>query len=226
MQHSFWLERWQEDRIGFHQNIVNPYLSKYWASLKLSHGSPVFVPLCGKSNDLIYLHEQGHKVIGNELSPLAVTDFYTEQQLIASKSVLSNEKNYSDEQSLVHWESAKADIMCGDFFLLKKQHLPDISAVYDRAALVALPLEMRHKYVIKLLELMPEQVSIFLITLEYDEKEKQGPPFSVPEREVRQHFQEYFDINLLEVQDINEDQRSPASQNMSYFRELVFLLSR
>jgi len=123
-----------------------------------------------------------------------VQDFYTEQQLNASKKVISSEKNYSGTSEMILWESPEVDILCGDFFALKNEHLYDISAVYDRAALVALASEMREKYVKKMLTLLPEKVSMLLLTLDYDENEKQGPPFSVTEQEV---YRLYGEPNLL-----------------------------
>ncbi len=226
MHHSFWHQHWQEQRIGFHLDNVNPYLSKYWHRLNLAVQSRVFVPLCGKSKDLYYLYQQGFRVLGNELSTLAVQDFYTEQQLNASKTIISDEKIFSDQIELTLWSSPEVDILCGDFFALKKDYLHDLAAVYDRAALVALPPEMREKYVQKMLELLPQKVSMLLLTLEYDEKEKQGPPFSVTQEEVYRLYDEHFDIKLLEVADIPTEKRSPRSQNMSYFNERAFLLTR
>ena len=226
MHHSYWHQRWQEQRIGFHLEKTNSYLARYWSLLDLPEQSHVFVPLCGKSNDLHYLHQQGHRVTGNELSPLAVRDFYTEQQLIASKSAIYNENYDSGQTQLTLWSSPEVDIICGDFFAINKQQLHDIDAVYDRAALVSLPREMRKKYVQKLLEIIPKKISILLVTLDYNENEKQGPPFSVPEEEVFQLYEAYFDIKLLEVADIKPDKRSPRSQKLSYFNERVFLLKR
>ena len=226
MHHSFWHQRWQEQRIGFHLDKVNPYLSKYWHRLNVAKQSRIFVPLCGKSMDLHFFHQQGLRVLGNELSTLAVQDFYTEQQLNASKTIISTEKNLSDASDLTLWSSPEVDILCGDFFALEKEHLSDISAVYDRAALVALPAELREKYVEKMLTLLPQNVSMLLLTLDYDEKEKQGPPFSVTEEEVYRLYGEHFEIELLELADISAENRSPRSQNMSYFNERVFLLTK
>lgn len=226
MHHSFWHQRWQEQRIGFHLDTINPYLSKYWPRLKLPEQSRVFVPLCGKSHDLRYFHQQGYRVIGNELSRVAVQDFYTEQQLIASKSVISSENSDQAQMEMTLWNNPEVDIYCGDFFALHKEQLSDIKAVYDRASLVALPQEMREQYVQKLLEIIPKKISMLLLTLDYNENEKQGPPFSVTKEEVYRHYNEHFDIEQLEVADIAAESRSPRSQNMTYFNERVFLLTR
>lgn len=226
MHHSYWHQRWQERQIGFHLDEINSYLSKYWPHLELPEQSRVFVPFCGKTHDLRYFHEQGYRVIGNELSTLAVQDFYTEQQLNASKTIISTKNNDPQQTEMTLWQSPEVDIICGDFFALTKDQVTDIEAVYDRAALVALPPEMREKYVQKMLSLLPDKVSMLLLTLDYDESEKQGPPFSVTEEEVQRLYQDHFDIQCLEVADISEEQRSPRSQNMSYFNERVFLLKR
>ncbi len=225
MHASFWHQRWQEQRIGFHQNKINPYLSKYWPKLNITENSRVFVPLCGKSLDLCYFPQQGLKVLGNELSTLAVQDFYTEQQLIASKTVICDENSATGQTQMSLWQSKDIDLLCADFFTLKKEQLTDIKAVYDRAALVALPSEMRRKYVQKMLEILPDKISMLLLTLDYNENEKQGPPFSVTQEEVYELYEPYFNIELLELSAIEPQQRSPRSQNMSYFNERVFYLS-
>jgi len=226
MQHSYWHKRWEEQRIGFHLDKVNPYLVKYWPKLEVAKNSQIFVPLCGKSHDLRFFYQQGCKAIGNELSTLAVQDFYTEQQLNASKTIIFSKNSESNASELMLWESPEVDIVSGDFFALKKEYFPDFSVVYDRASLVALPSEMREKYVQKLLTLLPDNVSILLLTLDYDENEKQGPPFSVTEDEVYRLYEADFNIERLEVADINSKDRSPRSQNMSYFNERVFLLNK
>ncbi len=122
MQHSYWLERWQNNRIRFHLDSINPFLSKYWSRLNLPENSRIFVPFCGKSKDMIFLQQHGHQVIGNELSPLAVKDFYTEQQLNASKSVISAENSTSPADGMQQWSSEKVDIICGDLFPWKKSN--------------------------------------------------------------------------------------------------------
>ncbi len=225
MHASFWHQGWQEQRIGFHQNKINPYLSKYWPKLNITENSRVFVPLCGKSLDLCYFPQQGLKVLGNELSTLAVQDFYTEQQLIASKTVICDENSVTVQAQMSLWQSKDIDLLCGDFFALKKKQLTDIKAVYDRAALVALPSEMRRKYVRKMREILPDKISMLLLTLDYNENEQQGPPFSVTQEEVYELYEPCFNIELLELSETEPQQRSPRFQNMSYFNERVFYLS-
>ena len=78
MKKDYWLERWEQEEIGFHQNDINPYLCRYWQELRLAQGSEVFVPLCGKSRDMLWLYKQGYSVLGVEFSIVAIQAFFEE----------------------------------------------------------------------------------------------------------------------------------------------------
>ena len=80
MEEGFWQARWQRNQIGFHRQEVNPGLKKYWPTLQVAPGRCVFVPLCGKSLDLLWLAEQGYCVLGVELIEKAVVDFFFRAQ--------------------------------------------------------------------------------------------------------------------------------------------------
>jgi thiopurine S-methyltransferase len=185
MQHQFWLERWEQNRIGFHQNEINQYLSEHWAELGLPEGAPVFVPLCGKSLDMLWLRQQGHAVHGIELSEKALSAFFEENRI--DVEVRRGE----------HFTEYLADglhLLAGDFFALERENLSGVYAVYDRASLIALPPSLRADYARKMAQLLPSGAHILLITMEYPEETLEGPPFSVDEREVGQLFGESFDI--------------------------------
>lgn len=179
MHADFWHQRWQENRIGFHQDEVNPYLVEYWPKLGVPPPARVFVPLCGKSLDLVWLLEQGYQVEGVELSELAVQAFFEEQKLPARRARLGD---------WTVWESAGIRLWCGDFFDLGAAQLGALEAVYDRAALIALPAPMRQRYVQHLLQLAGGCPQL-LVTLSYPQEEMDGPPFSVEPDEI-QHLYE------------------------------------
>ena len=175
MGKMYWLDRWERDEIGFHQTDVNAYLGKYWPELKLTHSSKVFVPLCGKSRDMLWLNEQGHTVLGVELSKLAVEAFFKENKYAPQHETNDKFDVFSvDELS----------ILCGNFLDLDKNDLANVSAVYDRASLVALPPEMRERYVKHLTNILPPNTQILLITFDYPQSEMAGPPFAVSPDEV------------------------------------------
>ncbi|MFY0676431.1 MAG: thiopurine S-methyltransferase [Neptuniibacter sp.] len=187
MKHDFWHQRWSEGRIGFHQADFNPYLKKYWQLLSLAGDDRVFVPLCGKSKDMLWLREQGHEVLGVELNSSACEAFFAENEA---------EPEFSQRPGFVVRSVDGVQLLCGDFFSLNAEDLRDVSAVYDRAALIALPPEMRVQYVEYLTQILPRGVQILLITLEFEGEG--GPPFSVQGTEVERLFGAAFEIECLE----------------------------
>ncbi len=193
MDPDFWLQRWREGRIGFHNDRVLPLLPKHWPALGLARGSRVFVPLAGKSLDMLWLAAQGHRVLGVELSALAVEQFFAENALVPER----RETRYG-----VHHTAGTIELVCGDAFALDEDILADCAGVYDRAALIALPPALRARYVDELYVRLPHDCRGLLITLEYPQHEKSGPPFSVPEAEVRARFAPHWDLDLLERRDL------------------------
>ncbi|MCC5860745.1 MAG: thiopurine S-methyltransferase [Gammaproteobacteria bacterium] len=175
MNPQFWHERWRENRIGFHLDEVNPRLVEHWPALELPVPARVLVPLCGKSVDMAWLRERGHDVVGVELSPIAVEAFFAEQQLLPRCEVTGD---------LVIWRAPGIEIYCGDFFAIDTERLGRLDALYDRAALIALPAEMRPRYVEHLARLLPTGAPGLLLTLDYHQASMAGPPFAVPDAEV------------------------------------------
>ena len=183
MESDFWKERWRNEQTGFHEGVCNSNLKAHWQELNLAKGARVLVPLCGKSVDILWLSQQGYEVIGIELSEIAVHDFFEENDLSATKSNLGDDCQ--------RWKSTYINILCGDFFLVKREMLGRIDALYDRAALIALPEKMRTDYVQHLLKLCGA-VPQLLICLEYEQSVLNGPPFSVPPVEVGEYYQEFY----------------------------------
>ncbi len=218
MQHEFWHQRWQENKIGFHLPKVNANLLKHVSRLQLTSGAKVFVPLSGKSNDLIFLQQQGYDIVANELSQLAVTAFFTENKISYA--------NNDEENGLLIYQSEKIKFLQGDFFALKGNNIGHIDALYDRAALIALPKEMRILYVEQIKQLITTAHKILLVTLEYQQDLKQGPPFSVTQEEVNELFQQNYDIQLLDEQQIAKDQRSDSSQGIEMLEKTYLLKSK
>lgn len=198
MEPSFWHQRWENNKIGFHLGQVNPYLVKYWPELGLHMGSRIFVPLCGKSLDLLWLAEQGHDVIGVEISPIAVRAFFEDNRL---------KPEVTQEGAFEIWSVDQITILLGDYFELHPTQLGEVEAVYDRASLVALPQEMRADYVEHLNALCPT-VPRLLITLDYDQSCMEGPPFAVSHEEVQELYEDRSSLVLLGASDVlNENER-------------------
>ncbi|GGY13629.1 thiopurine S-methyltransferase [Rhodanobacter panaciterrae] len=217
MDPDFWHQRWREGRIGFHQDTPTPLLLEHWPALALAPGSQVFVPLAGKSLDLVWLAAQGHRVLGVELSPLAVAQFFDEHGLTPQ---------VHDSRYGRHYRAGDIELICGDVFGLDVDALVDCAAVYDRAALIALPPPLRRRYVRELHALLPVGCRGLLITLEYPPHEKQGPPFAVPEAEVRELYGHDWDVTTLERRDILVQQPGFVAEGVSALETVVYRLSR
>ncbi len=193
MEPGFWHERWREGRIGFHQASVTPQLERHWDALGLPAGGTVFVPLCGKSLDMRWLADRGHRVLGVELSDIAVRDFFAGQGLVPSL----RETVYG-----VHHAAGPFEIIVGDAFALDREALADCAGVFDRAALIALPPDMRRRYAATTWAALPAGCRGLLVTLEYPQTEKAGPPFAVEAAEVEALFGGDWSPVLLERADI------------------------
>lgn len=216
MKKNFWLERWERKETGFHQNEINPYLRQYWQELHLARDSEVFVPLCGKSSDLLWLRKQGHPVLGVELSAIAAQAFFEENGYIPHR-VASGEFDC--------YEADGIRILCGDFFDLRKEDLSKVCAVYDRASLVALPPDMRERYARHLTSILPPVTQILLITFDYPQPEMPGPPFAVSPGEVETLYRPYAEIRQLAQMDVLAQNPRFQERGLRRLQESIFHLT-
>ncbi|WP_201510221.1 thiopurine S-methyltransferase [Psychrobacter alimentarius] len=194
MNPEFWQKRWQEKRIGFNQSKVNPLLIKYWSELNLTAGSRIFVPLCGKSIDMVWLAAQGYDVVGVELVESAVQAFFNEQNIEPTVFQHIENSNVACYQGKLLGQNV--ELWVADIFDLTAEDIGKIDAVYDKAALIALPVDMRFDYSEQIRK-MSGNGPQFLITLDYDQNKKNGPPFSVSSEQVQQYYSSHYHIAEL-----------------------------
>ncbi len=190
MEQQYWMHCWDENQIGFHQNSFNRLLEKYWTSLSIPQGGSVFVPLCGKSRDMVYLTQSGYKVIGAELSELAIQSFLSENGIIADRT---------SAPEYVAYQSQDYALYVGDVFDIFDRCTAGISAVYDRASLVALPEPMRSRFVVCQRRFFPPGCVIFLISLEYESDTVNPPPFAIEHSEIEHHYASWCEVQHLET---------------------------
>ena len=216
MKKEFWMERWKKEEIGFHQNEINPYLSQYWHELHADRIGQAFVPLCGKSRDMLWLHEQGHPVLGVELSAIAVQAFFEES---------GNAPQHDTYGKFDCYQADDIRILCGDFFDLTKDDLAKVCAVYDRASLIALPPEMRERYARHLVSILPPATQSLLITVDYPQQEMPGPPFAVSTGEVESLYRRHAEIRLLAQLDVLPQNPRFQERGLSRLQESIYLLT-
>lgn len=210
MDAKFWLERWKSGQIGFHASEANPLLVAHFAALELSPDARVFVPLCGKTRDIAWLLSQGHQVVAVELSQLAIDQLFAELEVVPEIAA---------EDDLLRYHAPGLTVFVGDFFALTPDLLGRADAIYDRAALVALPPEMRSRYAEHLMALTARAPQL-VICFSYDQHLHAGPPFSVEAAEVAQLYGTGYSIELL------ADQPAKGGLRGDPAREMVWLLQR
>ena len=187
---TFWLGRWDIGQIGFHQGDTNSRLHDFWPSLGIASQASVFVPLCGKSLDMHFLADLGHRVVGVEFSETAVRAFFDEAGL---------DYQCNDTGAVPCFEGGAFRLFCGDFFALGRDQLGDIAAVYDRASLIALPPETRTRYAAHMRTLAAGASDMLALTIEYDQNAVGGPPFSVPVDELKSLYADGWTVETLHV---------------------------
>ena len=217
MQAEFWLDRWRAAQIGFHQASTDRHLKAYWPSLKLPAGSPIFVPLCGKSLDLLWLRDQGHSVSGVELSPIALESFCMENGVPARRRVLTEFDVYEAESLM---------LFRGDFFKLSRSLLVDASAVYDRAALISWTPALRSAYVNHLTSLIGAGAQTLLISVEYPEAQMAGPPFPLTRDAIEELYAAHYSIELLGRHEILDLEPRLRARGLTELREVAYRLTR
>ena len=207
MEHSFWHDRWESGRIGFHEREPNPLLVTHFPALSVPENGRVFVPLCGKTLDIAWLLSKGHHVAGAELSELAIRQLFED---------LGVEPKISDLGKLKCYSADSIDIFVGDVFDLTSTLLGTVDAVFDRAAFVALPEHMRSAYAPHIADITGNAPQL-LVTFEYDQAQLDGPPFSIDGEEVKQRYGDLYDVSRLERVDVTGGLKGAAAKESIWF---------
>jgi thiopurine S-methyltransferase len=217
VQTDFWDDHWRQGRIGFHRTSPHPALRDHWSRLELPYGSRVLVPLCGKSVDLLWLHEAGHDVVGVEWSAIAVESFCLENGVPARRRT---------RDGFDVFESPRLALWRGDYFALTAGHAGRCVAAYDRAALVAFGPDRRAAYAQHTAALLPPGARLLLVTVEYAQDAMPGPPFAVAAGEVRALYGPAFDVEELDRRDVLAEEPKMRARGLDRFAEAVYRLVR
>lgn len=195
---QYWLDRWQEEKTPFfHLDETHPLLKKYFDDcLSLSDESVVFVPLAGKTLDLLWLREK-YPVVAVEISDIAVKAFFKENELNPKVTECDYGKIYQVE-NLTFYQANLYD--------LPDSILSSISHIYDRASLIAFNEEKRPKYVSFLQQKCVSLKEWFLVSLYFEVSGYQGPPFPLSEQELNSLFKNYFTIDVIHQQQSEMDE--------------------
>ena len=221
MHADYWHQKWAEDKIAFHQERFNKRLVECWPTLDIDPSTPVFVPLCGKSLDMLWLHGRGHPVFGVDLSELACEAFFTENSLPFERRAVERGTEFTGGG-----DAAGIRLIAGDFFALTPVDTEHVHAVYDRASLIAMNDELRPDYARQLIDLLPLQTRGLVIAIEYDRARMKGPPFSVPDAEVRRLLGKSFELEELAHHGGRERLGNLAERGLDALDERVYGVRR
>ncbi|HEC58076.1 hypothetical protein LCGC14_0631150 [marine sediment metagenome] len=210
MDVNFWHNKWQNNQIAFHRSNPNPLLVAHFDALSLTKANTIFIPLCGKTLDIAWLLSKGYRVVGAELVESAIEQLFAELAMTPKVTVIGEIKHYSAQN---------IDIYVGDIFDITQTLLGPVDAIYDRAALVTLPNEIRPQYYAHLMNIT-QQAPQLLIAYHYDQQLVQGPPFSISNQEVSQHYQKHYTLTLIESVDVEGGMKGQCEAT-----ENVWLLS-
>lgn len=215
MKPSFWHACWEKNSLGFHQKSIHPFLEQYFLPRIKEEHSSVFVPLCGKSDDMMWLAEH-LSVVGAELSDIACRDFFLERNIEASVEKRDAFDTYSYE-NLTLWQ--------GDFFQLPSHDFQSFDWIYDRAAIIALPEAMQADYVNKLASFISGKTQLFLISVEFPQEQLSGPPFSLPYDRLASLFSQ-FSVACVAERELEDKTFAQRTFDVSYLREKLYIISR
>lgn len=213
MDKNFWLERWETNNIPFHLEQTNPSLLKYQHFFTAKTNNNIFLPLCGKTLDIKWFLSQNQNIIGVELSEKAVIELFENLGVNPKVSGLQDMKLYFTKNVAIY---------VGNIFSLTKELIGNIDYIYDRAALVALPKEVRIKYTSHLMNITNSAEQL-LITYNYDQTLMDGPPFSLSHNEIETHYSKRYSIKILETLIIPNGLKGicPATEEIWYLKKNV-----
>lgn len=215
MEKEYWLNKWRSKDIAFHEQDINHDLISYIHTLNLHPGDSIFVPLCGKTKDMVWLANEGFHVIGVELSPIACNEFFTE---------INISPQITHRPKFIHYKHNNIELLCGDLFDLTKTDLPAIHAIYDCKALIALPDDLREKYVNHIVSCLGTKIKILLLTRESNCHIK-PPPYSIDSKEVNLLYGTYFNVEQLKFVSIRDIPERLVKKGYLEMRESVYLIS-
>lgn len=179
MAANFWETAWAERRIGFHQPEVNADLVSEAPWFLDDRPHRVLVPLCGKTVDMKWLAARGHEVVGVELTEQGAHEFFADRGLTPTASSVG---------AFTALRAGAITILRGDIFDLHTADEAPFDRIWDRAAMIALPPDLRPRYQAQMADLVGAGATMLLNVLEYDPTRMTGPPFSVPAAEVEAAF--------------------------------------
>ena len=192
---SYWSERWHQDDAFWHQQEVNAHLLHNLHALDAVKATAppgrrprIFVPLCGASVDMLYLHQQGWHVVGLDAVEQPLRSFVHDHQPHLQHV---RDVPVSQGSGVVHIAAEHLDLFGVDYFSADVTAAllgGAVDAVWDRGSFVAIGVKQREAYVAKVLQLLTarsEQPNWLLNAFDYNlDSAMVAPPHSLPREDI------------------------------------------
>ena len=190
MSNRIWKEMWKRNDIAFHQSQASPLLETYISRLNLPEGATILVPMCGKSLDMSLLVAMGFRVLGIELSNVAIRAYFATANQKPSRQKVGR---------FIRWHAGNVELWCGDIFDLTAEDIGHIHLLYDNASLTALPAEDRAKYIEHFRNRLAPDGETLLITTESPEHTSTANGNHIDD-EIQSLYGGHYLIKLLHCQ--------------------------
>ncbi|XP_069764388.1 probable thiopurine S-methyltransferase [Narcine bancroftii] len=215
-----WITCWEKKHIGFHKNEIHRLLKKHLNTILNGRKQiTIFVPLCGKSWDIKWFRDQGHKVVGVEVCKIAIEEFFTEQNLYYTKEAVP------EIPGAEVFKSADGHISlynC-DVFDFSSLIAGKFDGIWDSNSLIAINPPDRCRYVKLMTSLMAEGCCYLLDSYTFNENLITGPPFSVPKDTIEGLYAQSCNIQWMEsIEALGELQ---ISWGLDSFIEEIYLIT-
>lgn len=210
-----WLDAWNRGLTPWSDPGINQYLRDNLAKLRLTTGCTILVPMCGDSADMVWLAEQGHNVVGIDISHLAIESFFSQATIAYNKiGNVYTSKNTPLNITIINENIFNTELLSTFSF----------DAIYDKGALVTVPHKHKPKYILRMHKLAP-RAKILLITAYYRQAPGYGaPPFLESVESVQSLYREHYSFSLLEHKIGNDNQEKAKAQTSESQEHIVALL--
>ncbi|KAJ8302290.1 hypothetical protein KUTeg_021277 [Tegillarca granosa] len=199
-----WKAAWENGKAVWQVHHVNVALKRNIHRLKIENsGDPkILLPLCGKTRDIKWLWEQGFTVVGVEVSEIAIKDFFAENDIKYEVSQIKGCPGVlyrsTDDRILLRVSSNTSGTEEHSQLFLNQKGGNNFVAYHDIN-------HTRYKYASAISELMSDNCKMLLETLEKNIDVDPGqPPFDFQEPEMRQHFNQQFELEQIDQIKIDE----------------------
>ena len=165
-------------------------------------GLDFFLPLCGRSPDMVWLTSQGHRVTGVEWVEGAVVQFFTENKLDYE---VERDVNVGKVTATMYTaKNVPITVYCCDFFSMSSDTLGQFDCIWDNGSVGSFHESQRPDYVCIMRMLLKSKGKMLLANFNYKLAGPLKPPYPLTREEVKEMYSTDFNVVLAQSEGIDE----------------------